>query len=317
MSQLEEYDPTISFAKRTILFNSSTCYKQYYYARRPYLIVVDTYGRTRGQSPLLEAQLLALPRTANKDICVISIDIFLRIVRRNRKRAHRIVHDLGGQPDDRLFVLQPKDLRVDNKDTEEYVSTFAMSPEDIKKFIDSSKKTNPLTKLLKRYYYLVDAFRYKTDQKILEHGPSDYAIMLKLGEQPPFKRGYAMSGQQLLITKKYINDELVKGTIKKSDSPYASLILIIAKPGGGLRVYINYRALNALTIKDRYLIPLIRETLDRLCNAKQFTKLDIIVAFNNLRIRKGDEQLIAFITRYSLYQYKVMPFSLYNRPSSQ
>jgi hypothetical protein len=75
-------------------------------------------------------------------------------------------------------------------------------------------------------------------------------------------------------------------------------------------------ALNTLIVKDRYPIPLIRETLDKLSKARYFTKLDIVVAFNNLRIREGDEWMTAFITRYSLYEYKVMPFGLYNRPAS-
>lgn len=315
MLWLEEHNLIISFTKRTILFNSSAYYKQHYYARRLCLITVDTYGRTRRQSLLLEAQQLVVSITAEEDIYTISIDAFLRMVRRNRKRTYRAVYDPRG--DNGLFILQLEDLRADEVSIEEHVSAFIISPEDIEKFIDSTKKTNLLTKLPQRYYYLANAFRYKTDQKMPEHGPSDYAIVLKLGEQPPFKRGYAILGQQLSITKKYINDELAKGTIKKSDSPYTSLILIIAKPSGGLRVYVDYRALNALIVKDRYPIPLIRETLDRLYNAKQFTKLNIVVAFNNLRIRKGDEQLIAFITRYGLYQYKVMPFRLYNGLSSQ
>jgi len=65
--------------------------------------------------------------------------------------------------------------------------------------------------------------------------------------------------------------------------------LIVHKPRGGLRVYIDYCALNALTIKDRYPIPLIKETLERLAKAKFYTKLDIVAAFNNLRIKEGDE----------------------------
>ena len=66
-------------------------------------------------------------------------------------------------------------------------------------------------------------------------------------------------------------------------------------------MYVDYRALNILIVKDRYLIPLIRKTLDRLSKVKYFTKLDIVLAFNNLRIREGNEWKTAFITRYRLY----------------
>ena len=110
-----------------------------------------------------------------------------------------------------------------------------------------------------------------------------------------------MNPAQLQAVKKYINKELLKGTIKKSNSPCAALVLIVRKPGGGLRVCMDYRALNALIIKDRYPIPLIKETLEHLAKAKFYTKLDIVAVFNNLRIKEGDEWMTAFITRYGLY----------------
>ena len=79
-----------------------------------------------------------------------------------------------------------------------------------------------------------------------------------------------------------------------------------------LRFYINYRELNAITIKNRYLLPLISKILDRLSKAKIYTKLDIILAFNRIRIKKGQKYLIAFRTRYELFEYLVLPFKLYN-----
>ena len=73
---------------------------------------------------------------------------------------------------------------------------------------------------------------------------------------------------------------------------------------------------NAITVKNRYPLPLIPETLNRLSRAKVFTKLDIISAFNRLRIREGDETLTTFRTRFGLFKYLVMPFGLYNGPAS-
>ena len=156
-------------------------------------------------------------------------------------------------------------------------------------------------KLPKEYYSQANYFRYKDDFKLSKHSRSDYAINLKLDLELPNKRLYAINANQLIVVKKYINKELAKGTIERSNSEYALPVLIVRKPQGGLRVYVNYRTLNAITIKDRYPIPLIRETLDRLYKARQFTKLDIVVAFNNLRIREGNKYLTAFITRYRLY----------------
>ena len=78
----------------------------------------------------------------------------------------------------------------------------------------------------------------------------------------------------------------------------------------------DYRGLNAVTVKNRYPLPLILETLNRLSRAKIFTKLDIISAFNRLRIREGDELLTVFKTRFGLFKYLIIPFGLYNSPAS-
>lgn len=125
-----------------------------------------------------------------------------------------------------------------------------------------------------------------------------------------------MSRNELLVLREYLEENLGKGFIRASISPAASPVLFVRKPGGGLRFCVDYRNLNALTVKNRYPIPLVRETLDRLCRAKYYTKLDIIAAFNRLRIAKGDEWKTAFRTRYGLFEYLVMPFGLTNGPAS-
>jgi hypothetical protein len=183
--------------------------------------------------------------------------------------------------------------------------------------MNNKNKTNPKTKLPPEYHDLADVFKHKTDFTLPLHRPSvDYAINLEPGAAPPYKKGFAYNPEQLAAIKKYIDEELPKGTISPSKAPCAALVLLVREPNRGLRVCVNYRGVNTITVKDRYPIPLIRETLDRLCKARYFTKLDIVAAFNNLRIRSGDEWMTAFITRYGLYKYKVMPFGLYNGPAS-
>ena len=93
-------------------------------------------------------------------------------------------------------------------------------------------------------------------------------------------------------------------------------MLFARKPGGGLRFCVDYQALNAITVKNCYPLPLIKETLERVCKAKIFSKIDIIAAFNKLRIKEGKEWKTTFRTRYGLYKYLVMPFGLANGPSS-
>jgi len=107
------------------------------------------------------------------------------------------------------------------------------------------------------------------------------------------------------------------GKIKRSTSPAGSPILFVPKPNGrGLRLCIDYRGLNAVTIPNRYPLPLMQELQDRVQGAQWFSKLDLKNGFNLIRIREGDEWKTAFRTRYGLYEFQVMPFGLTNAPST-
>ena len=98
-----------------------------------------------------------------------------------------------------------------------------------------------------------------------------------------------MSQDELKILKKYLKEKLNKGFIRASSSSAASLVLFACKPEGGLRFCVDYKQLNAMTIKNRYLLPLIKKTLERICKAKIYSKIDIIAAFNRLRMQQGEE----------------------------
>ena len=109
---------------------------------------------------------------------------------------------------------------------------------------------------------------------------------------------------------------LGKGYIRPSTSPYIVLILIVKKLDRGLRIYIDYRSLNALTVKNRNTLPLIRETLARLYIVKIYMKFNIIAVFNEIRIKAGEEEKTVFLIRYSLFEYMVIPFGLCNALST-
>jgi hypothetical protein len=125
-----------------------------------------------------------------------------------------------------------------------------------------------------------------------------------------------MSEDELLVLRKFLQENLDKGFIRASTSLAASPVLFARKPGGGLRFCVDYRGLNAITIKNRYPLPLIRETLAQLSQAKYFTKLDVVAAFNRIRIKAGQEWMTAFNTRYGLFESLVMPFGLSNAPAT-
>ena len=125
-----------------------------------------------------------------------------------------------------------------------------------------------------------------------------------------------MSREELIVLRRTLNDLLDKGFIRVSNSPAAAPVLFARKPGGGLRFCVDYRALNNITRKDRYPLPRIQETLNRICKAKFFTKLDVVAAFHSVRVQPGDEWKTAFRTRFGLYEWLVTPFGLANAPST-
>lgn len=107
-----------------------------------------------------------------------------------------------------------------------------------------------------------------------------------------------MSRAELEALKKYLEENLSKKFIQHSSSPAGAPVLFVKKSDGSLRLCVDYRGLNEITVKNRYPLPLIQETLSRLSKARWFTKLDLRGAYNLVRIAKGEEWKTAFRTRY-------------------
>ena len=101
-------------------------------------------------------------------------------------------------------------------------------------------------------------------EALLRHQPQDYKIPIELGKSPSFRLIYQLLEKELAILKEYININLKKGFIRLSASPAASLLLFVLKKNRKLRLCVDYRQLNSITIKDRYPLPLINKLYDRL-----------------------------------------------------
>ena len=121
------------------------------------------------------------------------------------------------------------------------------------------------------------------------HRQSDHTIPLKEGFQPPFGPLYSLSRFELEALKAWLEENLMKGFIRASSSPSGAPILFVKKQDDSLRLCVDYRGLNQGTIKNRYPLPLLQETLMRLSKARWFTKLDVRNAYNLLRIAQGEE----------------------------
>jgi hypothetical protein len=148
------------------------------------------------------------------------------------------------------------------------------------------------------------------------HRSYDHKIVLEAENNLGYSPLYKMTAKELETTKQYLVDNLNKGFIAPSQSPFAAPVLFVKKADGSLRFCIDYRKLNQITRKDRYPLPLIDETLARISKAKIFTKLDIRQAFHRIRMDPDSEELTTFRTRYGSYKCKVLPFGLTNGPAT-
>jgi hypothetical protein len=116
----------------------------------------------------------------------------------------------------------------------------------------------------------------------------------------------------LKILKKYLNKNLEKKYIQYFINSAETLILFILKKDGNLRLYVNYRDLNKIIIKNRHSFLLIGKILDRLNGAAVYTKLDLKKTYYKIRIKKGNEWKTVFKTKYGHFEYKIIFFSLVN-----
>ena len=126
-----------------------------------------------------------------------------------------------------------------------------------------------------KYSEFVEAFSKTKADTLAPHRSIDHAIDLEPGCKIPYGRIYNLSDAERKTLKAYIETNLANGFIQRSSSPAAAPILCAKKKDGGLRLCVDYRALNSATIKNRYPLRLISDMLDRLRGARIFTKLDL------------------------------------------
>ena len=161
-----------------------------------------------------------------------------------------------------------------------------------------------------------DVFSKESFKQIPKHRPYDCEIIFKEGsELPKPAKTYPMSPAESKAMREHMDQELADGKIQPSHSPIASPCFFVKKADGSLRLVVDYRKINDITRSDQFPMPNQSDLLEKLKDAKVFSKLDLISGFNNIRIKDGDEWKTAFRTKEGLYEYLVMPFGLKNAPA--
>ncbi|GBG80068.1 hypothetical protein CBR_g30435 [Chara braunii] len=146
--------------------------------------------------------------------------------------------------------------------------------------------------------------------------PISHEIMLEAGAVPPKGCIYCMSEEELEVLRAQLDDLLDKGWIRPSSAPYGAPVLFVQKKNKDLRLCIDYRKLNAQTVKNAGPLPRIDDLLERLGSAKFFSKLDLKSGCHQISIRPQDCYKSAFKTRYGHFEWIVMPFGLTNAPET-
>ena len=252
-------------------------------------------------------------------------------VRRNLDEAHRIPPKEKEDLQIAMVGAAGYIMAAKTNNSKHQADTFVTSVKEIDEAIrqmdpDSvelnevapSPSAEDLQRQVPKYLHdFLDVFDRRESKELPPYRDDDHRIELtKPVEELPKTKLRNMGYHKAKKVKEYLEENLDRGFIVPSKAAYASPILFAQKKDGSLRFCVDYRGLNEVTKKNRYPLPLINETMAKVSGCRHLTKIDIIAAFNRIRMHPDSEEFTAFITAFGMYQSRVLPFGLSNGPAS-
>jgi transposase InsO family protein len=250
--------------------------------------------------------------------------VVIPVVRSGRFARQQSVNRLpAGKPEVLLSALQVKRL-LRKRETDAWVAHMsahvgaephpsasaapAQSPTELK--LDGLDVPECIAAVLKEF---ADVFAEPSGV------PPDRGVSHKIElehSKPIYRRAYRMSTAELQELKRQLTELQEKGWIRPSSSPYGAPVLFVRKKDGTMRAAVDYRMLNAATVKSRYPLPNIQDLFDQVKGAQWFTKLDLFSGYHQVPVHAPDVFKTAIVTRYGQFEYTVMPFGLCNAPAT-
>jgi hypothetical protein len=204
-----------------------------------------------------------------------------------------------------LAVVQLPSPRV------EVQASVASVVGDAQPSADSGVNAVELQQLLKKHESVFQPLRELPPMRDVHH-----TIPTVPGAPPPYRKSYRLSPAEQQEVKQQVADLLEKGYIEPSCSPYGAPVLFVQKKDGTLRMCVDYRALNKVTVRDRYPLPRIDDLLDKIGKCSVFSSLDLQAGYHQVRIPAEDVPKTSFVTDIGQFQYKVLCFGLTNAPAT-
>src|SRR5258708_1209685 len=179
----------------------------------------------------------------------------------------------------------------------------------------TAQPEDTLSRVHQQYHEFCDVFSGEKANTLAPHWLYDLKINLEEGAKLFHRPIYSLLPPELTALREFLEENVQNGFIHPSKSPWGSPVLFVKKKDGSLHLCVDFHALNRVTEKDHYPLPLIPDLLDSLGLAKIYSKTNLKHAYHLVWIVEGDEPKTAFCTRYGSYEWRVIPFSLTNAPA--